>query len=164
MSGKLLSCCVLALSFAASALAFEVDEFKSGMGRDKVKEILRSWSFDKVQDFSQDTLIAYDLGSKGTNRQFVFNFCNDKLVGLEQEIKPSLKSFVATVNSFNAKYGQPSKVEAENGVISSGEKHTLALFWRKGIDIVGLRMVLLPANDQILLTYQTPNACWQVPR
>lgn len=164
MNRKQIFACLLLLTLPFPAFAFEVDEFKSGMSREKIKEALKSWNFDKIQDFSQETLIAFDLGGKGTNRQLVFNFCNDKLVSFEQEVKPSLKNFINTVNNFNAKYGQPSKVEADTGVISTGEKNTFALFWRKGIDIIGIRMLLLPSNDQILLSHQTPNACWQVPR
>lgn len=164
MTGKCLLTCALLLALATPASAFEIDEFKSGMRREKVKELLKTWNFDKVQDFSQDTLIAYDLGSKGTNRQFVFNFCNDKLVGFEQEVKPSLKSFISIVSNFNAKYGQPSKVDAETGVVSTGEKQTLGMFWRKGIDIIGIRMQLLASNDQVLLIHQSPNNCWPTPR
>ena len=164
MNGKRFLACLLLLALSYPVYAFEVDEFKSGMSREKVKEALKSWNFDKIQDFSQETLIAFDLGSKGTNRQLAFNFCNDKLVLIEQEVKPSLKNFITTVNNFNAQYGQPSKVDADSGVISTGEKNTLALFWRKGIDIIGIRMLLLPSNDQILLSHQTPNNCWQAPR
>jgi hypothetical protein len=156
--------CLLLLTFTIPAFAFEVDEFKSGMDHEKIKELLKSWNFDKVQEFSKDTLIAYDLGSKGTNRQIIFNFCNDKLVGIEQEIKPSLKNFITIASNFNAKYGQPSKVEADNNVISTGEKNTLALFWRKGLDTVGIRLLLLSSNDQILLSHQVPNICWPAPR
>jgi hypothetical protein len=156
--------CTLLLALAFPASAFEIDEFKSGMQREKVKELLKTWNFDKVQDFSQDTLIAYDLGSKGTNRQFVFNFCNDKLVGFEQEVKPSLKSYISIVSNFNSKFGQPTKVDAETGVVSTGEKQTMGVFWRKGVDIIGIRMLLLTSNDQILLVHQSPNNCWQVPR
>jgi len=164
MNRKQTFACLLLLTLSYPVHAFEVDEFKSGMSREKVKETLNSWNFDKIQDFSQETLIAFDLGSKGTNRQLVFSFCNDKLVSFEQEVKPSLKIFINTVNKFNAKYGQPSKIEADTGVISTGEKNTLALFWRNGIDTIGIRMLLLPSNDQILLSHQTPNNCWKVPR
>ena len=85
---------------ALPAAAFEVDSFKSGMTRDQVKKALKSYNFERMQDFSASTLIAYDPPEKGANRQFVFEFCNDRSVcslGTTPEIGPTVHTPTATV-------------------------------------------------------------------
>lgn len=154
---------LLALS-ALPAAAFEVDSFKSGMTRDQVRGALKTYNFERVQDFSDTTLIAYDTPEKGSNRQFVFDFCNDKLVGLQQDMGPSIRNLMILVSNYNGKYGQPSKVTANTNVTSIGERNELAFFWRKGLDVIGVRYVTIAPVEQLMLQYETPNNCWQVPR
>ena len=156
--------CFVALAFAAPANAFEVDAFKSGMSKEQVKEALKSYTFDKVQDFSAQTLIAYDQPEKGSNRQFVFDFCNDKLAGLQQEMAPSNRNLVIVINNYNTKYGQPIKVKAGSNVTSTGDKNELALYWRKGLDVVGVKYSVIAPIEQLLVQYDAPNNCWQTPR
>ena len=154
----------VALAFAAPAQAFEVDAFKSGMSKEQVKDALKSYTFDKVQDFSVQTLIAYDQPEKGSNRQFAFDFCNDKLAGMQQEMAPSNRNLVIIINNYNAKYGQPIKVNASSSVTSTGDKNELGLFWRKGLDVVGVKYIVIAPIEQLLVQYDTPNNCWQTPR
>lgn len=161
MRSVFLTLCTLA---ALPAVAFEVDSFKSGMTREQVRGALKTYNFERVQDFSDTTLIAYDTPEKGSNRQFVFDFCNDKLVGLQQEMGPSIRNLMIVVSNYNAKYGQPSKVTANTNVTSIGERNELAFFWRKGLDVLGVRYVTTAPVEQLMLQYETPNNCWQVPR
>lgn len=149
---------------ASPATAFEVDSFKSGMTRDQVKEALKTYSFERVQDFSATTLIAYDPPEKGSNRQFVFDFCNDKLVSLQQEMGPSIRNMMIMVGNYNTKYGQPSKVNANTNITSIGERNELTFHWRKGLDVLGVRYITTAPVEQLLLVYESPNNCWQVPR
>ena len=153
-----------ALVLTRSAFAFEVDTFKSGQSKEQVKEALKSYTFDKVQDFSAQTLIAYDQPEKGSNRQFVFDFCNDKLVGFQQEMAPSPRNLMIIINSYLTKYGQPFKVNAGSNVTSIGDKNELGLYWRKGLDIVGLKYIVTQPIEQLLLQYDVSNNCWQTPR
>ena len=155
---------LLVLVLAAPADAFEVDVFKSGMTKEQVKEALKSYTFDKVQEFSAQTLIAYDQPERGSNRQFTFDFCNGKLAGLQQEMGPSTRNLVILINSYNAKYGQPFKVNAASNVTSIGDKNELALYWRKGLDLVGVRYSVTSPIEQLLLQYDVSNNCWQTPR
>jgi hypothetical protein len=155
---------IACLLCALPAAAFEVDSFKSGMTREQVREALKTYDFERVQDFSPSTLIAYDTPEKGGNRQFVFDFCNDKLVGLQQEMGPSIRNLMIMVSNYNTKYGQPSKVTANTNVTSIGERNELAFHWRKGPDVVGVRYVTTAPVEQLMLQYDAPNNCWQVPR
>lgn len=155
---------ILVLSASMSASAFEVDIFKSGMSKEQVREALKSYTFDRVQDFSAQTLIAYDQPEKGSNRQFVFDFCNGKLSGLQQEMAPSLRSATIVLNSYITKYGQPFMVSAQSSVTSIGDKNELAYYWRRGLDVLGVRYSETSPIEQLLLQYDTPNNCWQTPR
>jgi len=152
------------LTFATPAHAFEVDAFKSGMSKEQIKAALKSYTFDKVQDFSAQTLIAYDQPEKGSNRQFVFDFCNDKLAGLQQEMAPSPRNLMIVIHNYNAKYGQPIKVNATSNVTSIGDKNELALYWRTGLDVIGVKYSVVAPIEQLLLQYDAPNNCWQTPR
>lgn len=161
---RLLLVFVLTLSTALPVNAFEVDAFKSGMSKEQVREALKSYTFDRVQEFSAQTLIAYDLPEKGSNRQFVFDFCNGKLSGLQQEMAPSLRNTTIVLNSYITKYGQPFTVNAQSSVTSIGDKNELAFYWRRGLDVLGVRYSETSPIEQLLLQYDTPNNCWQTPR
>ena len=153
----------IALAFASQATAFEVAEFRSGMTRDQVRALLDGWRFDRVQE-SAETLLAYDQPDKGPNRSFLFHFCNDHLAALEQAMKPSVRNFIVITSNYVTAYGQPMKLDAGVNVISSGEKNSMALTWRKGNEVIGVRYQLLPASEDLFIVYEAPNTCWQVPR
>jgi len=153
-----------ALTLAQPAGAFEVDSFKSGMSKEQVRAALKSYAFDRVQEFSEQTLIAYDQPEKGSNRQFVFDFCNGKLAGLQQDMAPSLRNVTIVINSYIAKHGQPFKVNAQSSVTSIGDKNELAFYWRKGLDILGVKYSETLPVEQLLLQFDTSNNCWSTPR
>ena len=153
-----------ALTLAQPVGAFEVDSFKSGMSKEQVRDALKTYAFDRVQEFSAQTLIAYDQPEKGSNRQFVFDFCNDKLSGLQQDMAPSLRNVTIVLNSYIAKHGQPFKINAQSSVTSIGDKNELAFYWRKGLDILGVKYSETSPVEQLLLQYDTPNNCWPTPR
>ncbi len=154
----------MVLFLSTPTIAFEVDVFKSGMNKEQVRDALKSYSFDRIQDFSAQTLIAYDQPEKGSNRQFVFDFCNDKLSGLQQEMAPSLRNTTIVLSRYITKYGQPFKVNAQSSVTSIGDKNELTYYWRKGFDILGVRYSETSPIEQLQLQYDTPNNCWQTPR
>ena len=151
------------VALAGSAVAFEVAEFKNGMTREQVRELLGSWRFDRIQD-SAETLLAYDQPEKGTYRTFRFHFCNDRLAAFEQAMKPSVRNFIVIANNYIGTYGQPIKVDAGVSVISSGEKNGMTLYWRKGNETIGVRYQLLPGGEDLSVAYEVPNTCWQTPR
>ena len=154
---------LLAGALSLNAAAFEVGEFRNGLTRGQVKEMLTSWRFDRVQD-SAETLLAYDLPEKNSNRSFRFHFCNDRLVTLEQAMKASVRNFIVITNNYLGTYGQPMRVDAGINVISSGEKNGLTINWRKGNDIIGVRYQQLPGGEALAVVYEVSNTCWQTPR
>jgi hypothetical protein len=157
---------ILLLCFALChhAQAFEIDQFKSGMSRAQVKEFLAEWNFDSVEDAGPDVTLAFDGVKKETSRLFKFYFCNDKLVTFEQSLKGSVKNFVTVTQNFVRQYGQPMKVDAATNVISNGEKSSMAIYWRFRNDFVGLRYINLPNGEDLSVSWEVNNNCFQAPR
>lgn len=165
MKKKMKTLALLAgLLFALPAHAWEVGEFRNGMPRIAVETALKTWNFDKTLAVGDDGLFVYDLPSNPAGRRFLFTFCNDKLVALEQEVEPAFRHFVVIASNYSNLYGNPLKVIPYTGVIATGEKNLLAMFWRKGSDYIGLKYVLYPASEQLSMTWQINNNCWQAPR
>ena len=156
--------CLAGLSLAAPAAAWEVGEFRNGMTRDQVEQALKTWNFDKTMTVGSDGLVAYDLPNNPAGRRFLFTFCNDKLVGFDQEVEPAFRHFVVIASNYSNLYGNPIKVIPYTSVVANGEKNLLAMFWRRGSDYVGLKYVLHPVGEQLSMSWQIGNNCWQAPR
>ena len=152
----LLACC-------QSVQAFEVGEFKSGMTRNQLKTTLKSWNFENNIE-TGDTLMVYDAPDSPAGRRYVFIFCNDKLVGFDQELAASFSNFVTITSNFSTQYGNPLKLVALHNVVGPGEKNTMAVYWRKMSDVIGVRYILQPNSEQLTTTYQVSNNCWEAPR
>ncbi|MBM4180057.1 MAG: hypothetical protein FJ209_00695 [Betaproteobacteria bacterium] len=152
------------LSLAPAALAFEVAEFKSGMAQNEVKQLLlANWNFDRIVEPSDDVILAYD-NDPNIARRYQFRFCKGKLVGFEQDVRPSLKALVISVNNYNNQYGQPSRVYSNTHVVSNGEKAVFALFWKSGAEFIGVKYIVLPHVEQMSLSFDASNLCHPTPR
>lgn len=152
------------LLLLSSAHAFEVAEFKSGMAQMEVKtQLIANWNFDRVVEASDDVILAYD-NDPNVARRYQFRFCKGRLVGFEQDVRPSLKSLIITVNNYNNKYGQPSRVYSNTHVVSNGEKAVFALFWKDGTDSIGVKYIVLPNVEQMSLAFDAQNLCYPIPR
>lgn len=159
------SCVLLATALVApTALAWEVGEFRNGMTRTEVQSALKTWNFEKTLPVGNDGLFAYDPPGNPGGRRFLFTFCNDKLVAFDQEVMPSLRHFIIIASNHANQYGPPLSIIPQTTVVANGERNLLALFWRRGPDYMGLKYVLLPASEQLSMSWQVSNNCWQAPR
>lgn len=146
------------------AHGFEVAEFKSGMAQTEVKnQLIANWNFDRVVEPSDDVILAYD-NDPSIARRYQFRFCKGKLVGFEQDVRPSLKSLIITANNYNNKYGQPFRVYSNTHVVSNGEKAVFALFWKEGQDTIAVKYIVLPNAEQMSLAFDAQNLCYPTPR
>ncbi len=164
MNSKQFACLLTGVLLTLSAKAWEVGEFKSGMPRTEVESTLKSWNFFKVVGVGSDGLFAYDSPESQAGRRFLFAFCNNKLVSFDQEVAPAFRHFIVIASNYSNLYGNPFKVFPESSVIASGEKNVLALFWRKGPDYIGVKYALYATDEQLSMTWQVSNNCWQAPR
>jgi hypothetical protein len=149
---------------ALPAQAWEVGEFRNGMTRAEVVATLKSWNFDKMLPAGNDGLFAYDLPGSQGGRRFLFTFCNDRLVSFDQEVAPSFRHFIVVASNYSNIYGNPLQVIPYSSIVATGEKNVLAMFWRKGGDFIGLKYALYPTSEQLSMTWQINNNCWQAPR
>jgi hypothetical protein len=154
----------LLLSCLPPAQAWEVGEFHNGMSKAEVAEGLKSWNFGKVIDVGRDGLFAYDLPESPAGRRYLFSFCNDKTVSFDQEIEPSFRNFIIITSNYSNLYGNPLRVIPYSNVVASGEKDVLAMFWRRGSDYIGVKYAFFATGEQLSLTWQVNNNCWQAPR
>jgi hypothetical protein len=152
------------MSCLSAAQGWDVGEFRNGMPKTEVVEALRSWNFGKVIDVGRDGLFAYDLPESPAGRRYLFTFCNDKLVSFDQEIDPSFRNFIVVTSNYSNIYGNPLRVIPYSNVVASGEKDVIAMFWRKGSDYLGVKYALFATGEQLSLTWQVNNNCWQAPR
>lgn len=155
---------VAAILATPAAHAFEVAEFKSGMAQSEIKQLLlANWNFDRVVEPSDDVILAYD-NDPSIARRYQFRFCKGKLVGFEQDVRPSLKSLIISVNNYNQQYGQPHRVYSNTHVVSNGEKAVFALFWKNNLEFIGVKYIVLPNNEQMSLSFDSNNLCYSTPR
>lgn len=156
---------VVATLLSSSAVqAFEVAEFKSGMAQNEVKQqLLANWNFDRLLEPSDDVILAYDT-DPDIARRYQFRFCKGKLVGFEQDVRPSLKALIISVNNYNQQYGQPYRVYSNTHVVSNGEKAVFALFWKNNMEYIGVKYIVLPNNEQMSLSFDSNNLCYPTPR
>ena len=146
------------------AWGWEVGEFKNGMSRAEIEQALKTWNFDQSTPVGKDGLFVYDSPDNPAGRRFLFTFCNDKLVAFNQEIEPTFRHFIVVATNYSNLYGQPLEVTPQTSVIASGEKSQLAMFWRRGADYVGVKYAQFPTSEQLSMTWQVGNNCWQAPR
>lgn len=152
------------LLLALPAQAWQVGEFRHGMTRAEVDAALASWNFDHRMPVGPDSVFVYDGLGNPAARRFLFTFCNDRLVAFEQEVAPAFRHFVIIASNYANLYGDPFKVIPYTSVVASGEKNLLAMFWRRGSDFVGVKYLLQPTSEQLSMTWQIGNTCWQAPR
>lgn len=149
---------------ALPAHAWEVGEFRNGMSRIEVEATLKSWNFAKSLSVGNDGLFVYDPPDTPAGRRFLFTFCNDRLVSFDQEVVPAFRHFIVIASNYANLYGNPYQVIPYSSVIASGEKNMLAMFWRKSGDFIGLKYALYPTGEQLSMSWQINNNCWQAPR
>lgn len=155
---------IAGLLLALPSHAWQVGEFRNGMSRAEVEKALKSWNFDHALPVGNDALIAYDLPDNPAGRRYLFTFCNGQLVAFDQELAPAFRHFIVVASNYSNLYGNPFQVVPYSNVIASGEKNVLAMFWRKGGDFVGLKYAMHPGGEQLSMSWQITNNCWQAPR
>jgi len=64
----------------------------------------------------------------------------------------------------DTQYGQPSRVYSNTHVVSNGEKAVFALFWKSGLEHIGVKYIVLPSNEQMSLSFDVNNLCYNTPR
>ena len=133
--------------------AFEVDGFKSGMTKEEVRRLLKSYHFDKIED-KEGGIYAYDIPIDRTHRSYGLFFYDDKLVLLHKNFPPSIKKFIFLFDRFSALYGKPFDSNSEVRIESHGESRRIIFYWSKMGEIVSLHYIVFPNNDDLHVIYE----------
>jgi hypothetical protein len=148
--------CTVACVTAANG--FEIDGYHDGMSRDEVKRLASKYG--NVRRTDADTLLA--LTETGTYASF--NFCQDRLVSVQQGHPATFKQLSRLVARFNKLYGQPMHVQAVATPQQRGELNKLDFWWKTGDDYAKVTYIRTPTGDDLSTAHQARNACFEVPR
>lgn len=149
---------VLIGSSCSPAQAFQVEGFHSGMTKAEVEAKLAGWN--RVSEVEPHTIVAIDKAGNASS----FNFCQGKLVSMQQNLKPTLRQFSLAVRDFNSKFGQPFSSAAGSRIHAQGQIDEIGIWWRDGNEYVSVYYMGTPLGESLSVSYQTPNQCFKVPR
>jgi len=150
---------VFLLFFSQSTIAFESNGIKDGMTKAEVKKVIST--FYNIQYETEGNLVT-ELKNDDFHS---YNFCKGKLVGLQDNYKPSFKTLVLLVNDLTSKYGQTyhthSNVSADPKTGAS--IYNFSLWWAKGLDTVSLNIFNSDnsSNDSLHIYYEIKNSCYK---
>ena len=164
---------VMAFSLTGSALAFDEDGFRTGMTRDEVKKNLPKnlRLQDKpypLEDGTEHYATAFKHRESIDPRYLGFYFCDGLLTGfIQSHIRG--EDFVRYMQTFLARYGQPTKIEAGDFFPSTDGRAVpkeLQVRWRGQPDRILLTFIpghrytkeRRTTRDWVMLTFYTPTA------
>ena len=141
-----------------SAYAFNVEGFTTNMPKATVLATAeRTYKLATIDD---DTVVANAPGGGYLS----FNFCEGKLVSVQQGIKPNLQQVTLVMSEFKAKYGNPFSTNAGTRAHSSGTIYEWGTWWNAGNEFVSLYYSGSPEAEGLSTSYQSKNKCFKVPR
>ncbi|MCX7135363.1 MAG: hypothetical protein NTW47_01545, partial [Proteobacteria bacterium] len=134
---------ILALFIPAVALAFNVEGFTTGMQKSSVTAVAgKAYKLVTVDD---GTIVA-----NGPNGAYLsFNFCEDRLVAVQQGFQPNLKQVSLIISEFKGKYGNPISTNAGTRAHSSGTIYEWGMWWGADQEYVSLYFMGSEQGDSL---------------
>lgn len=146
------------LLLPAGASAFNVEGFTTNMLKPAVLSMAeRSY---KLGTIDEDTVVA----NANDGAYLSFNFCEGKLVSVQQGFKATLQQVTLIVTEFKAKYGNPFSTSAGTRAHASGTIYEWGTWWNAGQEFVSLYYMGSPQAESLSTSYQSKNKCFKVPR
>ena len=93
-----------------------------------------------------------------------FNFCEGKLVAMQQGFNANLKQVTLLISTFKAKYGNPYSTNAGTRARSTGTIYEWGTWWNAGLEFVSLYYMGTEETESLSTSYQAKNKCFKVPR
>ncbi len=149
------------------AQAFDVDGLKSGMSIEQAKSVIEKYSYGKVE-IEENQIRAWDPpGPPGvTGRFIVLNFCKGKLALLQKHLKPRFDYFVRLVQEKRRELGPPVDAWSRPTDIKSHfESNSIYFLWKDGLTFIFIKVSYTEfgSNNQLDITNEIRNECWQIP-
>jgi hypothetical protein len=141
-----------------SARAFNVEGFSTGMP--KAVALENAEKYYKVSAVDESTYVA--RASDGG--YLSLNFCEGRLVSVQQGFPANLKQVTLLVSEFKGKYGNPSATSAGTRASSSGTLYEWQMWWNAGQEFVSISYTGTERDDGLSTSHQSKNKCFKVPR
>ena len=155
---RTLSFALLLLLLPLSARAFDVQGFTTGMAKSKVLAMAeRNYKLAVIDD---DTVVA----NASDGGYLSFNFCEGKLVAVQQGFKANLQQVTLLISEFKSKYGNPFYTNAGTRAHSSGTIYEWGTWWNAGQEFVSLYYMGTTQSESLSTSHQSKNTCFKVPR
>jgi hypothetical protein len=139
--------------------AFDVEGFSTAMPRAAVIALAER-SYYKLVDIDADSMVA----NAADGGYLSFNFCEGKLVSVQQGLSANLQQVTLVFAEFNANYGNPFSTDARTRAHSSGTIYEWGTWWNAGSEFVSLYYMSRDQVEVLSTSYQSSNKCFKVPR
>lgn len=151
----------LALSFLlvpVACNAFNVQGFTTNMPKQVV--LATAEKSYKLVSIDENTVVA----NAPNGGYLSFNFCEQKLVSVQQGFTANLRQVTLLMSAFKATYGNPVLTNAGTRAHSSGTIYEWGTWWNAGQEYVSLYYMGSEQSESLSTSHQAKNKCFKVPR
>jgi hypothetical protein len=128
---------------SAACHAFDVEGFKTGMQKAAVVAVAEKTY--KLVTVDENTLIANATGGGYLS----FNFCEGRLVSVQQGYQANLRQVTLLVSDLNQRYGQPFSTAAGSRAHSSGTVYETGMWWKAGPEFISIYFTGTEQGDSL---------------
>jgi len=157
---KILFTTFFLLGCIGTASAFEIDGFKSGMSLQEAKEVLNRYSYRDIDVSKNGILARHPFNNHWIN----IGFCDGKIVLYQKDLKPRFDFFTKLVEEKRKECGKPVDAWSRpTNVTSNIESNSIIFVWKLYDTIITVDYIEFSTNEQLSITYETYNKCWEIP-
>ncbi len=162
MKPFLISICTT-IAISTNAFSFEIDGFKKGMSLQDAKKVAVKQKYEKIE-VSEDRIQAWDTPDSDDARFINIGFCRGMLVQVEKHLQPRFEFFTRLVQDKRNEFGKPIDVWSKPvDFTSNNPSNSVSFLWRHGKDFTTVSYTEFKHNNQLSLSQETYNSCWEIP-
>lgn len=154
---RILSIALIFALLPSIATAFNVEGFTTNMPKAAV--LAQAERGYKVVPIDENTVVA----NASDGGYLSFNFCEGKLVSVQQGLRANLQQVTLVMAEFKGKYGNPFSTNAGTRAHSSGTVYEWGTWWKAGPEFVGLYYMGQSEGESLSTSHQSKNKCFKVP-
>jgi hypothetical protein len=146
------------LSLPMTSNAFDVEGFTTNMPKQVV--LANAEKLHKLVTINENTVVA----NAPDGGYLSFNFCEGKLVSVQQGFPANLRQVTLLVSELKAKHGNPFSTNAGTRAHSTGTVYEWGTWWNAGQEYVSLYYSGSENAESLSTSHQAKNKCFKVPR
>lgn len=144
---------ILLFTVTSNCFGWEFGEFRSGMSREKVKEIISTMGFDHV-DENKFLINGYDDPRKSF-RDLTLYFKNEKVYQIQKNESPEFNNFIILIKEQEKEHGPPSSIEAKPiGDAGHYTGSALHLIWDINDHFEEIAFIKFEHNTQVMIVFK----------